>query len=350
MNIEFFKNQDDFFSFAKKEKKYFLFIPSLEQIDLNSYNEFGLNITGAIFPDIIYKNKSYTKGLLALELSLNMQLNFIKNLTRHELDINEYLNVKSVITITEGFNKNNDAFLYRLFEILSFDTNILGGSAGLLYNKEKKKVFFDNSGFYDDCAVLIGIDKDMKVSANHGWDNLDGPFIVTSTNNYEVKTIDYRPAFQVYKEVLEKNSQLKITDENLDSILKKYPLGVVKYQSESLVKDIINVRDNSLHLASNIGDNTIINILKGNKKNIINASKNSIQESLNKEDNCVLVFNCITRKIFLEDRFNEELDAIYNEVNSKCVVGVSTLGEVANCGNKNIHILNKTCVVGSLCS
>ena len=59
--------------------------------------------------------------------------------------------------------------------------------------------------------------------------------------------------------------------------------------------------------------------------------------------------DCISRYLFLDERFKEELEAISSAYAPNTILwGVLSLGEIANANEEGIEFYNKTCVVGTL--
>jgi hypothetical protein len=108
-------------------------------------------------------------------------------------------------------------------------------------------------------------------------------------------------------------------------------------------------------LVGDIPQNSTINILKGKEDNLIKSSGIATKKAMeqldsNDEEYSVIVFDCISRAIFLGDRFVEELSEMKKHINpSKNLFGALTLGEIANNGDEYITFYNKTCVTGILC-
>lgn len=347
-SISFYKNQRDFIENCNnKNQRKFIFIASNTQIDLTKFSENNLKITGARFPDIIYNGELYDNGIVALEITAEMDLLLIKDINNFDFKNEPVLESKSIITLLDGFCKDNEEFLSKLFESVSVNTNIVGGGAGLLENN-CESVIFDNDGFYRNCAVLISLKADLRIGARHGWSYLDGPFIATSCERNILKTIDYIDAFEYYKKIIKKDCGEEINEDNFMDISQNYPIGIIKYQGEQIVRDPISFKNGHLELLGEISCNSMINILKGNKQNLLDASKEALEYVRCDCSDFLVVFNCISRKKFLDDNFQKELDSIF-EGNSN-MVGVTTLGEIANSGNKYINFLNKTCVIGGICN
>jgi hypothetical protein len=329
-------------------QKYLLLVASKTNVDLELVKNSDMKIFGGIFPQIIFKDKVYDYGVIAIEISDNMKLNFIKDISNSSLDKDDFEGIKSVITIIEGLSKYTEPFIQELFEKVDIHTTILGAGAGSFEDKTKAFIF-DNKGFYKDAGILISLKNNIDLGVKHGWEYLVGPYIVTSADGNILKTIDHRSAFEVYKEVVENDSGKVITKENFLEISKNYPFGIVKYKCGEVVRDPIAFDGDNLILVGKISNNSIINILKGRNESLLNASKEAIQDALKNSCEFILIFDCITRKSFLEDKFDEELGTIYKDTNASTFVGAISIGEVANEGNRYINFLNKTCVIGGIC-
>jgi hypothetical protein len=59
-----------------------------------------------------------------------------------------------------------------------------------------------------------------------------------------------------------------------------------------------------------------------------------------------LVIDCVSRALFLGDRFGEELEAVREEPHPQ--IGFLSLGEIGASGDDFMEFLNKTIVVASL--
>ena len=92
--------------------------------------------------------------------------------------------------------------------------------------------------------------------------------------------------------------------------------------TESLIRDPIKIDDNgNMRLAGDIKTNTIFNILKGDKQELISAATQAAKEA---SINCneVFLFECITRLQFLADSFETEIEEILNHTNIENIYGI----------------------------
>jgi len=350
MNINYFESIECFFEKEKnKNKEFLLLIASKTDFNINEFKKNDLVISGGIFPHVIYKNRLFEEGLIAIEIVEPMKLHFIEDIQNYDFDEKMFESSKSIITILEGFCCFNEKFLTKLFDTVEVNTNILGGAAGVI-QEGNKPVLFTNNGFVSKSAILLTLNNCMNVSAKHGLDYLEGPFIVTSSKANELESIDYEDAFEVYKRVIKKDCNIELNEENFLEISEKYPIGIVKYKGEEVVRDPMAIKDGKLVLVGEVSQNSMINILKADKENLIKAAKEATLETLKTQCLDILMFNCIGRKAFLDESFQDELNIVYESSNKSKIAGVTTVGEIANSGNRYINFLNKTCVIGGVCN
>lgn len=349
INVNYFDTQDSFLnSINNKNLKYLLFFTSSTSLSIEDFNKKDLQVYGAIFSHIIYKNKLYDKGLISIEINENFNFEFIRDIKEYKFNDKCFLNDKSIITILDGFSKYNEEFLVRLFENVTIDTNIIGGGAGIIEDTSLAAIF-NNEGFSFNSALLLSLkDKKINISSKHGWEYLSGPYIATSSKKHLLETIDYINAFELYKNVIKEDSGIELTKDNFLEVSRIYPIGIIRYKGECIVRDPISFENGKLVLIAEIKENSIINILKGNKIKLIEAAQEAAKIALNKNSELSIVFSCITRKNFLGNDFEDELNLIYNEISTSNMIGFMTIGEISNNGNRYISFLNKTCVIGGI--
>src|SRR6056300_773877 len=97
----------------------------------------------------------------------------------------------------------------------------------------------------------------------------------------------------------------------------------------------------------------MIYLLVGEHDKLIQAAREATQmavdlidQTSSKAEWCFTV-DCISRVLFLEERFNEELKAISQSLPDHLTnVGILSLGEIGNVRSGPVEWLNKTTVIG----
>jgi len=181
----------------------------------------SLPIFGGIYPKLIYKNKLMAQGYIIIGFTQPVkisQINQVSELTTDE-QIIEAIQQTPLINIQESNSdgllmfydsliNNTESFIECLFECLDYQTSIVGGGAGNLEFKQAP-CLFTNKGLIDDAIQIVSLENKITTAATHGWQVLKGPFLVSEVNKQTVISLDYQPAFDVYKNEIESISNLR---------------------------------------------------------------------------------------------------------------------------------------------
>ncbi|WP_299338988.1 FIST N-terminal domain-containing protein [uncultured Psychroserpens sp.] len=323
---------------------------------ISKLNDAKVTFIGGLFPKVIHGNTILEKGIVINTLNDVESLFLIKDISKKNYQVpnmsfdnnHEY----SLFTYVDGLTSNISHYLSELYEHYGMQTNYFGGGAGSL-SLEQNPCVFNNDGFFQDAAVGCVMRMSSKIGVRHGWNKVDGPFIVTKAEGNVIKEINWKNPFQVYKEVVEAHSQKVFTDNNFFDIAKGYPFGIVKENAECIVRDPLMVNEKGeLICVGELEDNTLVDILNGNQESLINAAEMAAQESVNQAQNPrkAIIIDCISRILFLEDSFHKELTAITQTIKRKypdvSIGGALTLGEISSYGDGFLDFYNKTVVVG----
>jgi len=158
-------------------------------------------------------------------------------------------------------------------------------------------------------------------------------------------------AFEVYRDVIEDHENITITKEDFYTYAKDHPFGVViKGQSEIVVRDPIALDDkNDIICVAGIPYHSEIYVLKGNIDSLLSSSFEIAEYCAAKAPSnyIPLLFDCISRAMFMGNRFEEELNNIQDKL-AFSVEGGLSIGEIASQRNGELIIHNKSTILGIL--
>lgn len=314
----------------------------------------GLKFFGGIYPTIIYETNNYDNGILLIELPFVKQVvKFSMNDESTFREIENLEEINTAILLIDAMVAETDLLLKRVYGLLNNEINLVGGGAGFMSFVQQPCIFTED-GIFDDGAVLALMSNKSKIGVKHGWQEFAGPFVATSTEKNIIKELNWRPAFEVYKEVIEANSNNKFSETNFIDIAKIFPFGIFKEGAEYVVRDPISINSNDeIICISEVPENSTLQILTGDPEKLIVAARDVANQTVQDEglEGYLMVFDCITRVMYLDNRFVEELSAMREVYDGKqCkILGVSTLGEIASSGTGFVDFYNKTIVASSLC-
>lgn len=311
---------------------------------------------GGIFPTIVYGNQAMQKGNIIIGLSTVSEIHTIPGLSDHNIDYESLLDEKipdlgagkTMAVFVDGFAKRIGAFIESLYTVFGLDINYIGGGAGSL-SMEQQPCLFTNKGLVEDSAVIALFEADSGVGVAHGWTSLSGPYNVTESEHNTIKTLDWRPAFEVYHEIVSSHIKSDFTPDNFFEVSKAYPFGITRMDDELIVRDPVQVNpDQSLVCVGEVPEGSFVSILNGDEISLIDAARKASQLGIasfpdEKTKGLIFIMDCISRVLFLEERFKLELEAAnYKELP---MIGACSIGEIANNGTEFLEFYNKTCVV-----
>jgi hypothetical protein len=306
---------------------------------------------GAIFPELVADGKVVRSGALVAELGAHLRVELVPNMSGFVASASELLKRSgTLMCFTDAFSTGTVDFLGQLFETLADGCHVVGGGAGKMTLRQEP-VIFSHEGMYADPALLIGMDRSSGIGVGHGWEYCRGPFLVTASEGNTVSGLDYGAAANLYRDVVEESTGHLFTEDNFFELAKSHPFGIVGQGSEMVVRDPVACDGGSIHLVGPVSDYAVVNILRGDRESLLKAAEEVAGRSLSRKEGAVrdvLIFDCISRAMFLDKDFQEELDRVSRIFEGLPLFGALTLGEIASNGNMSIEFHNKTCVVAAL--
>lgn len=331
-----------------------------EKTDLNiqevidEANKEGYKVAGGIFPMVINENQHHEAGCIIKHINSDHDPYIIKEIGKGKLDF-ELPKLEegdhSCLVLLDGLMLNISRFLERLYEQYWNRVDYVGAGCGSL-SLQQTPCVFDNSGIYQDAALIVLSSGQMKLGVKHGWQKIAGPFVANKTDGNRVLELNWRPAFEVYKEVVESHSDIAFADADFFSISKGFPFGIYKEGKEDIVRDPIAVDESgALVCVGNVSQNVSLNILRGENQKLIGSASEAAMESVDESTQDILIVDCISRVLYLEDSFDEELGAVKKVIKEKDVdiqsEGVLSIGEISSSKEGYLELYNKTIVVSS---
>ncbi|MBI3608964.1 MAG: FIST C-terminal domain-containing protein [Nitrospirae bacterium] len=318
-------------------------------------------VFGGIFPSIIHEGRRLDHGTLLVGLTEPVDLTMVNNLSTGEATLDAEVRrqcasvakAPGLITLVDGLAKNIERFVESLYSLIGPGPDIVGCGAGSL-DFIQKPCLFTNDGLVKDAGVVIGLPFTLYRGVQHGWEILDGPYLVTGSHGNVLETLNYQPAFDLYRERVEASSGLRFEEHDFFSIAKTYPFGIERLDGDLLVRDPIRVEQRGLVCVGEVPENAMVYVLEGQASRLVESAGTAASDArasyTTRESTgrpSALVFDCISRVLFLDTDFDRELDAIQRGLGAyRDAFGALTLGEITNTRNGPINLLNKSTVIG----
>lgn len=311
---------------------------------------------GGVFPQIVHGREKLEQGMIVAGLSCPVRVHALEGLGSEFTDFDEHilalfgeedLRGKTMFVLLDGLSRGIARLVESLFNTLGLEPNYIGGGAGSLSFRQSPCVLC-NQGMLQDAAVLALADCPSSVGVAHGWAPISEAFKVTRAEANAVLELNWRPAFEIYRQVVEEHSDRSFDTEPFFDLAKSYPLGIATLDAEMIVRDPIIVRDQSLVCVGEVPEGSHVHIMHGDLQSLVHGASMARDRALAGSPDMAggaLAFfvDCISRVLFLENDFGQELERV------QCglpLIGALTLGEIANNGDAYLQFYNKTSVVG----
>lgn len=320
-------------------------------------------VFGGIYPKLIFKNQLMEQGCIIIGFEQIVEINLITKLstlvTDEQLEqvIDQALLAHTPITnncsflmFYDSLINNVEDFIDYLFECLDYQVGIIGGGAGNLEFKQKPCIF-TNQGLVFDAIQLVNLQKKITTAATHGWQILQGPFLVSEAEKQNIISLDYQPASNLYKASIESSSEYRFNEDNFFEIAKNFPLGIERINSKLVVRDPILINQGNIQCVGNIPVNSMVYLLQGSVDSLLSSAEQAaimVNKKIDDNDfSATMVFDCISRVLYLEDNFSKELNLIAKHCKEQTLFGVLSFGEIVNSESGAIRLLNKSTVIGT---
>ncbi|WP_372932243.1 FIST signal transduction protein [Mariniphaga sediminis] len=319
-----------------------------------------LRIVGGIFPSLITGNTTSASGIIVKKYPASIAPVLVTGIDRSDFDLGVLPELSistpdkktTALVVIDGLTSGISSFLSGLYSQLGNTVNYIGGGAGSISFQQQPCVF-TNDGIFQNAAIVAFIDTFVLLGVKHGWSRITGPLVATRTRKNMITELNWLPAFEVYADIIKNDSQLDLNQDNFFSIAKSYPFGIIKDKSEYVVRDPIKVTEcGELICVGEVPENSVLDVLKGDIGHLIDAARQAAGQAIHKSliFTSGLIFDCISRRLFLEDNFEKELDSIASVFNENGLAlnpeGALTLGEISSTGQSYLEYYNKTIIIG----
>ncbi len=261
-------------------------------------------------------------------------------------------NLKMIFVLSDGGKVNGSELVKGMNSIKNKETLITGGLAGDGINFEKTFVGLNKLpqagkiiaiGFYGNKLVL-------SHGSIGGWESFGLERTVTKSKDNILYEIDNKNALDLYKNYLGKYA------EELPSSALLFPLSIKLYQDqEPIVRTILSIdeKNHSMTFAGDIPEGSKVRFMKANFDRLIDAASDAANSCLKMNSfstKLAILISCVGRKIILNNRIDEEIDAVSEIFGNKTLLtGFYSYGEIsplkpmANCELHN-QTMTITCI------
>ena len=263
---------------------------------------------------------------------------------------------EAFITFSEGIEKNSTSFIRGVKEALGGVFPVLGAVSSDDFKYKRLSQFFQDQILqHSAVGLLLGGTFRLAVGCRHGFKPLGKPRTVTKVDGYVIRTIDNKPAVDIYKHFLGTEAE-GLKNSTLNSHAALYPLGFyLEGPRQYLLRNLIDIlQDGSIVCHEGVPLGAEVHLMISNSESCIYSAveaARSVKASLgDKQAKLVLIFESLARHKILGKTAFSEIQAIKDVLgNNTPILGMCSYGEIGPFGTlnniKNIYLHNENILI-----
>lgn len=254
---------------------------------------------------------------------------------------------KTVVLLPDGISGNVTDIVEGTYSVLGASYALVGGGTGDNLKFLATFQLHNDKVFQDAVVGIVIVSKKCGRGVAHGWTPFEGPMMTTRVDGNIIKEIDSKPAIKAYSNFFTKHG-MEVNKESFSKFAMEYPFGVPGIGGTYVIRDPLSVdEDGGIVCVADVPNFSMIRIMKGNKQTVkqaaYDAAERARSEFGNEEPKLLLIFDCVSRLLLLEDVAIDEIRLIRNTVgNHVKIVGLFSFGEIGSIKGKVPSFHNKS--------
>lgn len=306
-------------------------------------------LVGAVFPALVESGEFRTQGLWLLRFDSMPYVALHENLPddatgaarvaeqiggQIRAQIGEHPQV-TLFLLFDALVPNISTLLDELYLQLANRVHYVGANAGS-ETFQPMPCLFDNTRTIQNGVLLMLLQPHLGAMLAHGYCAPPKMISATSTEGNRIRHIDWRPAFEVYQELVRAQSGVEVTRENFYQHAVHFPFGIIRANHEVLVRIPVALEeDGSLFCVGEVPANAVLTLLEAPKIDSPHTLQTLVQglTALNGElaDSEMLLFYCAGRRLHLGlEAASNELRQFTQQTEAAQVAGTLSLGEIGS--------------------
>jgi hypothetical protein len=309
----------------------------------------GVALVGAIFPALVVQQHFTTEGAWLLPFAAMPPYFLLPAINRGEPSGAERIvaAVRSglqgmptgaakptLFLLFDGMVPNIASLLDGLYLALSNRVDYAGVNAGS-ETFQPMPCLFDATQVVGDGVLGLLLPGNVAAALEHGFVQPERAMSATSTDGNRIAMIDWRPAFEVYQEIIKAEYGIDLTRDNFYQHAVHFPFGILRANGDVVVRIPVAIaEDGSLFCVGEIPENAVLVLLKapvaGGNDCIERLAGKLYDENGSLQGAPLLTFYCAGRRMHLGGEADRELAALQAATGVDEMAGALSLGEIGS--------------------
>jgi len=231
-------------------------------------------------------------------------------------------NPKLCFVLSDGLHVNGTQLVDGLNSDLPESTVITGGLAG--DGKRFQETLVCANDQYSEYKVaalgLYGDNIDIQYGSLGGWDSFGPDRLITKSNKNQLLELDGRSALELYKEYLGDYAK------DLPSSGLRFPLQVTTTSGKKFVRTLLAIDNESgaMTFAGDLPEGAYARLMRANYDRLVDGAQGAAElatAELTDTPDLAILISCVGRRIVLDQRIEEELEAAKEVLGAGTTIG-----------------------------
>lgn len=324
----------------------------------------GLGLVGAVFPALVKDEGFVSEGAWLLRFderpvvvledappAIEAQSATAERLVTKLRPHLEGSEPRSLFLVCDALNPSVATLLDELYLRLADRVAYTGANAGS-ETFQPIPCLFDETRFVERGVLALLLARRSGASIAHGYPVPEKLTTATSTAGNRIVQIDWRPAFDVYRELAREQYGIEIDRESFYASGVHFPFGVVRANGVILVRIPVALeQDGSLFCIGEVPANSVLTLLKAptvDSAGTVDALVTELARAPSTADRDVLLFYCAGRRLHVGiEGACEEIRALKDRSAATHVAGALSLGEIGSGARWDYPLFHNAALVAS---
>lgn len=308
----------------------------------------NIPLCGAVFPALVADARFRSTGCLLLRFDVMPFTAIYDSLAPSHPDWRQSVQ-RMTDEVTDRLDRPRGATLFMIFDSmvaniatildelylkLADRVRYMGANAGS-ETFQPIMCLFDNDRQAQNGVLVMLLPDHPGAVTEHCYRAPERMISATSTDGNRIISIDWRPAFEVYQEVVETEYNVKIDRDNFYQLAVHFPFGIMRANDEVIVRMPVALEeDGSVFCVGEVPANALLTLLRAPEVDSL-QTVDKLAKGLHAlygalSESSLFTFYCAGRRIHLAERAAEELIALQEAAGVKQVAGALSLGEIGH--------------------
>lgn len=305
----------------------------------------AMPLLGAVVPGLIARTRFWRRGavLVAFDAAAPRRIVAMPHVANHTTDA--AVAALADFVVTHADENGGDTLLLlmdtmipdaaSLLDRLYLETGDQVNYTGMCVGSETFQpvpCLFDNEAFVDGAVLALVLRRHPGATLAHHYRGSEALWVTTATTGSRVETIDGRPAFAVYQELMAREYGIELNRENFYRYAVHFPFALNRAQGEALVRIPVKVEeDGAVHCTGEVPENALLGVVRAVTPGSLETAREVGAGARSATAPGVLAFYCAGRLMHLDqEAATAELATLAEALAPAPLAGALCLGELGS--------------------